>query len=94
LGRPDEIMLDEEGLGADLGVNVEIPSESDEFMPITTAGGTGDAQNQNNSWFNDLQIQPQSPSSPLSFMVEVEEQEIPPPGQMEDLGGIATLPTE
>jgi hypothetical protein len=94
LGRPDEIMLDEEGLGVGLRVNVEIPFESNESMPITTAGGTGDAQNQDNSRLNDLQTQPQSPSSSLRVRVEVEEQEIQPPGQMEGLGGIAALPTE
>ena len=37
LGRPDEIMLDEEGLGAGLGVNVESPSKSNKSIPITTA---------------------------------------------------------
>ena len=94
LGRPDEIMLDEKGLGVGVEVNVKIPSESNESMPITTAGGTRDAQNQDNSWFNDLQTQPQSPSSSLRIRVEVEKQEIQPPGQMEGLGGIAALPTE
>ena len=95
-------MLDERGLGHGFGVNMDIPSESDESMfpneaanamalAITTARGTTNAQDEDNSWLIELQTQPQSFSSPLKVRVDGEEQEIPPPGQMEGLRGMASL---
>ena len=83
-------------------MDFDIPSESDEDMfpneeantmelAINIAGGTTNAQDEDDSWLNELQTQPQSPSSPLRVRVDGEKQEIPPPGQMEGLEGMATL---
>ena len=60
-------------------------------LAITTAVRTTCALNQNKSWFNEVHTQPQSPSSPLRFRVDGDEQEIPFPDQIEGLKGIAVF---